>query len=71
MPPKHAFTSAKADGADATLVRPSDWNALHVSPYAAGTFTVPTDNGSVHVNHLILVTTETMTLVGTAVLLVL
>ena len=28
---KHAFESAKADGADATLVRPSDWNAEHVT----------------------------------------
>lgn len=27
---KHAFTSAKSDGGDATLVRPSDWNAEHV-----------------------------------------
>jgi hypothetical protein len=26
---KHTFQSAKADGADATLVRPSDWNADH------------------------------------------
>lgn len=26
---KHAFTSAKDDGADATLVRPSNWNAEH------------------------------------------
>lgn len=26
---KHAFTSAKTDGGDATLVRPSDWNASH------------------------------------------
>lgn len=26
----HAFTSAKSDGADATEVRPSDWNADHV-----------------------------------------
>ncbi len=29
MPVKHAFVSAKTDGADATLVRPSDWNASH------------------------------------------
>src|SRR4051812_15641124 len=29
MPTKHAFTSAKADGADASLVKPSDWNASH------------------------------------------
>lgn len=26
---KHAFTSAKADGADATQVQPSNWNAEH------------------------------------------
>jgi hypothetical protein len=26
---KHAFTSAIADGADATLVRPTNWNADH------------------------------------------
>lgn len=25
----HSFVSAKSDGADATLVRPSDWNANH------------------------------------------
>jgi hypothetical protein len=29
MPIKHAFTSPKSDGADATLARPSDWNADH------------------------------------------
>lgn len=27
---KHAFTSPKADGSDATLVQPSNWNAGHV-----------------------------------------
>lgn len=26
---KHAFTSAKADGGDSTLVQPSNWNAEH------------------------------------------
>jgi hypothetical protein len=26
---KHAFASAKADGADSTLVQPSNWNAEH------------------------------------------
>lgn len=31
MPIKHAFTSAKSDGGDATLVRPSNWNADHTS----------------------------------------
>jgi len=29
MPIKHAFTSGKSDGGDATLVRPSNWNADH------------------------------------------
>ncbi len=27
---KHPFKSAKSDGADATLVRPSDWNAFQI-----------------------------------------
>lgn len=27
---KHPFTSEKADGADNTLVQPSDWNADHI-----------------------------------------
>src|SRR3990172_8306501 len=30
MAVKHAFTSPKADGGDATLVRPSNWNAEHI-----------------------------------------
>lgn len=29
MPIKHAFSSAKSDDGDASLVRPSDWNADH------------------------------------------
>ena len=28
---KHAKVSAKSDGGDATLVRPTDWNAEHVA----------------------------------------
>lgn len=27
---KHSFSSGKADGGDATLVRPSNWNAFHI-----------------------------------------
>src|SRR6185369_3567111 len=27
---KHSFTSAKSDGSDSSLVKPSDWNADHV-----------------------------------------
>jgi len=30
MPITHTFVSAKADGVDGTLVRPTDWNAAHV-----------------------------------------
>jgi hypothetical protein len=33
---KHAFTSAKADGGDNTLVRPSNWNAEHTLTSATG-----------------------------------
>jgi len=32
---KHAFTSAKADGTDSTLIQPSNWNAEHVITLAA------------------------------------
>lgn len=31
---KHAFTSLKGDGGDATLIRPSNWNALHTTSMA-------------------------------------
>lgn len=34
---KHAFTSAKSDGADTTLVQPSNWNAEHVLTAATQT----------------------------------
>lgn len=33
---KHAFTSGKSDGADATLVQPSNWNAEHALTLATG-----------------------------------
>ena len=33
---KLAFTSAKGDGGDATLVRPSNWNAAHTTSMATG-----------------------------------
>ena len=32
----HAFVSAKANGSDATLVQPTDWNASHTISLAAG-----------------------------------
>lgn len=37
MPIKHAFTNPKADGADATIARPSDWNADHTVDVVAPT----------------------------------
>ncbi len=33
---KHAFQSAKGDGGDATIVRPSAWNAAHTTSMASG-----------------------------------
>jgi hypothetical protein len=39
----HAFTSAKVDGADATLVQPSDWNDDHV--VADGSLTIAATSG--------------------------
>jgi hypothetical protein len=63
---RHAFVSGKADGGDATLVRPSDWNAGHVIPYAAGSFTLATGRGALMVQRLELTTTQRATLQGTA-----
>jgi hypothetical protein len=71
MPDKHQFSSGVADGADATLVQPSDWNALHYAPYASGAFTLPTDTGAMHVDTLTLTTTLAITLEGTSTLVVL
>lgn len=46
MPIKHAFVSAKSDGADTTLVRPSNWNADHTgtAPYSTA-FEIVLENG--------------------------
>jgi microcystin-dependent protein len=33
---KHSFQSVKGDGTDATLVRPSNWNAAHTTAMATG-----------------------------------
>ena len=68
MPTKHQFTSAVADGADNTLIQPGDWNDIHVTPYATGSFTVPTGNGALQLDLLTLVNTDVVTLNGTAVL---
>jgi hypothetical protein len=66
LPEKHQFTSAVADGADATLVQPGDWNDIHVTPYATGSFTIPTGNGAYQVKRMTLTSTQRATLAGTA-----
>jgi hypothetical protein len=58
MPVKHLFQSAVSDEG-------------HVTPYASGTFTVPTGNGSLQVDTLELTSTLTFTLEGTATLRIL
>jgi hypothetical protein len=51
----HAFVSAVADGTDATLVRPSNWNADHNLWYGYRTVTTTTDTVA-NSDHLSLVT---------------
>jgi hypothetical protein len=68
MPTKHQFTSAVADGADNTLVQPGDWNDIHVTPYATGSFTVPTETGALQLDLLTLTGSDVATLNGTSVL---
>ena len=43
---KHLFQSAKADGPDATLVQPSNWNAEHVLTQAADRLLGRTTSGT-------------------------
>lgn len=43
----HIFQSAKSDGADSTLVKPSNWNAVHVravNPQSANYTALTTDD---------------------------
>jgi hypothetical protein len=68
MPVEHQFTSAVADGADNTLIQPSDWNDIHVSPYASGAFTLATGNGALQIEELTLTGTQLVTLEGTSTL---
>lgn len=44
MPIKHAFTSGKPDGGDATQVRASDWNAAHAISGLGLTTIAPTSD---------------------------
>lgn len=49
----HAFVSAKADGADNTVVRPSDWNAAHTVAIAHGDLSSVTANQHHNQSHVI------------------
>jgi hypothetical protein len=64
---KHAFTSGIADGGDATLVRPSNWNAAHGWPDArdVGTLVLDTDGEyALQLVRLTLSSTNRLTLAG-------
>jgi hypothetical protein len=53
VPVTHAFTSAKSDGGDATLVKPSNWNAVHTLtqlPVPLRTTSIQTINGTSYQN---------------------
>lgn len=63
---KHGFVSAVADGGDATLVRPSNWNDFHTSSYATGSFTLATGTYAVMSNSLILTGSQQAALQGTS-----
>jgi hypothetical protein len=49
MSTAHAFVSAIADGGDATLVRPSNWNAAHTG--LADTLSEPTVDTTILANY--------------------
>ena len=67
---KHTFTSAKADGGDATLVQPSNWNAEHTLTCATGKLLGRSSAGTGAVEEItapsgaIVGTTDTQTLSG-------
>ena len=61
----HKFVSAVADGGDATLVRPSNWNDEHSISTPVGTVVV-TDAEWINLVRLPLDSTDRVTLAGTA-----
>ena len=58
----HPFVNPKADGADATITRPSNWNEMHVGKYATGAFTVVTGTYVITSNHLNLTGSQRLTM---------
>src|SRR5262245_35045746 len=72
MPVTHTFVSAIADGADATLVRPTNWNADHAFPdknvflQGPGSVTLATTGIMEQPVRLTLASTDRLTESGTA-----
>jgi hypothetical protein len=71
MPVTHPFVSAIGDGGDATLVRPSNWNADHAFPdknvylEAPGSVTLATTGNMSQPLRLTLASTDRLTDTGT------
>lgn len=61
----HKFVSGIADGGDATLVRPSNWNDEHSITDLSGTYEV-TDAESIQLLEVSLTGTDRVVLAGTA-----
>jgi len=61
----HKFVSAVADGGDATLVRPTNWNDQHAIGDISGTVIV-TDAEWINLFRIMLTDTDRITLAGTA-----
>jgi len=76
MPVTHPFVSAIGDGGDATLVRPSNWNADHafpdknVFPENPGSVTLATTGRLTQPLRLTLVSTDRLSNAGTGRLLI-
>lgn len=76
MPVTHPFVSAIGDGGDATLVRPSNWNADHAFPdknvflEAPGSVTIATTGRFIQSTRLALATTDRLIAAGTGRLVV-
>ena len=72
MPVTHPFVSAISDGGDATLVRPSNWNADHAFPDKnvflenPGSVTIATTGMLQQPLRLTLASTDRLTSTGTA-----
>jgi hypothetical protein len=63
---KHPFVSGIADGGDATLVRPSNWNAAHVWPTNSTLGNLALADGDFAIHFYEIALTGELALAGTA-----